>query len=50
MVIDETLPATVVDAPAGYENLWGRTKEALREIFTRYGGQFDWIYKADDDT
>ncbi|KAJ0396494.1 hypothetical protein ATCC90586_002812 [Pythium insidiosum] len=39
-----------VDANADYEHLWERQKAILTYVHQHYRHDFDWFYKADDDT
>ncbi|XP_066155151.1 glycoprotein-N-acetylgalactosamine 3-beta-galactosyltransferase 1-like isoform X2 [Euwallacea fornicatus] len=47
---EPVLPAIKLDIPEDRAHLWGKTKAALKHIYENYRGQYDWVYKADDDT
>lgn len=49
-VEDPNLPSIKVDAPATHEHLWIKHQATLRLIHKLYGKEFQWFYKADDDT
>ena len=50
MFLDEELPTIALPVGEGRHNLWGKTKEAFKHIYQHYGGSYDWVIKADDDT
>ncbi|XP_066250491.1 glycoprotein-N-acetylgalactosamine 3-beta-galactosyltransferase 1-like isoform X2 [Euwallacea similis] len=47
---EPVLPAIKFNIPEDRAHLWGKTKAALKYIYENYQGQYDWVYKADDDT
>ena len=48
---DVNLPAIKLkNVKEGRDELWGKSREAFRYIWENYEDEFDWFYKADDDT
>ncbi|KAI9551442.1 hypothetical protein GHT06_021775 [Daphnia sinensis] len=47
---DNRLPTVKIAAVEGYDNLWGKTREAFRYIWEHYREEADWFLKADDDS
>jgi glycoprotein-N-acetylgalactosamine 3-beta-galactosyltransferase len=50
-----TIPDAVLETVAlpvedGRDFLWAKTKEAFRYIYRYHLDDYDWFYKADDDT
>lgn len=48
---DARVPTVRVMAPPLHETLWQKHREIVRLLTTEFGaGQFDWVFKCDDDT
>jgi len=47
---DPDLPAVKLDVHNDFGNLWHKMQIAIVHLNARYGTQYDWFYKADDDT
>ncbi|XP_060521451.1 glycoprotein-N-acetylgalactosamine 3-beta-galactosyltransferase 1-like isoform X2 [Cylas formicarius] len=47
---DKDLPAVALPVIEDRNNLWGKTKEAMRYVHQHYYDKADWFFKADDDT
>ncbi|XP_017097239.2 uncharacterized protein [Drosophila bipectinata] len=43
----ETVALNISDS---YDTLWGKTRAAFHHAYMHYHSEFDWFYKADDDT
>lgn len=44
------LPTVKLTGKEDRAHLWGKTKQAMQHVYQNYQGQYDWVYKADDDT
>ena len=47
---DSRLPIFYVDLPPGRQHLTVKQRLALDHVYQKYLNDFDWFYKADDDT
>jgi glycoprotein-N-acetylgalactosamine 3-beta-galactosyltransferase len=45
-----SLPTVKLSARNEYNNLWGKTKHALKYVYDHHLQDADWFFKADDDT
>lgn len=48
--IEKELDLVVVNVTEGYKYLWSKTIHALQFIHDRYIDEYEWFFKADDDT
>lgn len=49
-VDDPSLPIFKVELNESRDLLWGKTKRAFKHLWLKYGREFDWFFKTDDDT
>lgn len=48
--LGKELDLVVVNVTEGYKYLWSKTIHALEYIHDRHLDEYDWFFKADDDT
>jgi hypothetical protein len=47
---DDDLGVLLVNVTEDRVNLWGKTRHGLQKVYEKYGNDYDWFLKADDDT
>lgn len=49
-VKDDDIGAVALPVSEGRPSLWAKTREAFKYIYKNHFDDFDWFFKADDDT
>ena len=47
---DPSLPSVGLAVPEDRPHLWAKTKEGMKYVYENYFEDYDWFFKADDDT
>lgn len=47
---DENLDILLVNVTEDRRHLWGKTMKGLKQIYEKFGSDYDWFLKADDDS
>lgn len=48
--LDNDLDVLLVNVTEDRIHLWGKTKQGIQQVYEKYGNDYDWFLKADDDT